>query len=402
MGWRRYIMRDCLQVVTVGASMALATVSFGVSGALAQDDPIVIGVAKSSTGFLSPYDMAGFLGIKFAIEDINEAGGLLGRQLTYEFRDTKTDRGQAVIAAQQLVDDGADVLSVSYDFDFGGPSASVAQESGIIALGSAGSPRFGKQGVGPNAFNFATMTPAECGGLAEWSRESKGWETVYFLVDNYLDYTKTCAQYFESRWTDLGGEVAGRDTFLLTDASVATQVSRIRSLENEPDVLMVPSCNPGLGVALRQIRAAGIDTPVVTGVCGDGDYWLESVPGLENFFNVAYVSTYLDDPRQEVNDLVRRQIEADPDITQRAFTIIGYSEVQAFAEAVRKAGTLEAEAVREAFESFDDVPLMVGPTSFSSEWHGDMTRPIAIVEVKDGKHQFVERWTIIETPPVEF
>lgn len=391
-------MRSELRV----AALAVAGILGGALPGAAQDDPIVIGVAKASTGFLSPYDMAGFVGIKLAIEDINAAGGLLGRKLTYEFRDTKTDKGQGVIAAQELVDTGVDVLSVSYDFDFGGPSASVAQDGGLIAIGSAGSPRFGLQGVGPNLFNVGTMTPVECGALAEWSRLSKGWSSAYFLVDTYLDYTKTCAQYFATRWTDLKGTVAGRDTFLLTDASVAAQVSRIRSLDPAPDVLMVPSCNPGLGVALRQIRAAGIDTPIVTGVCGDADYWLKSVPGLENFYNVAYVSTYLDDPNEDVNALIRRQIEVDPGVTQRAFTVIGYSEIQAYAEAVRRAGTTDADAVRAAFESFEAVPLLVGPTTFTKEWHGDLSRPVAIVEVKDGKHRFVERWTIKETPPVKF
>ena len=368
------------------------------------EDPVIIGVAKSSTGFMSAYDGPGFLGIKLAIEDINASGGLLGRQLKWAYRDTKTDKGQAVIAAQELIDEGAHVLSVSCDFDFGGPSASVAQEHDKIALGCAGSPRFGKQGIGPNAFSLDTQTPDECGTLAEWAHGSKKWKKVYLLVDTYLDYTKTCSQYFETRWVELAGSesIVGRDSFLLTDVSIASQVSRIRALNEAPDFLLVPSCNPGLGVAARQIRAAGIETPIVTGVCGDGDYWLESVPGLKNFYNAAYVSTYLDAPREEVNEFVRRQIKADPSITQRAFAVIGYSEIQAYAAAVKKAGTFDTAAVRQALEGFNEVPLLVGPTTFTSEQHGDITRPMVIVEVKDGKHHFVERWKIQKPPPVQF
>ncbi len=374
------------------------------SQARANEDPLVIGIAKSSTGFMSAYDMPAKLGIEFAIEDINAEGGLLGRKLTSIWRDTKTDKAQAVIAAQELIDEGADVLSVSCDFDYGGPSASVAQENDLIALGCAGSPRFGKQGVGPNAFSLDTQTPDECGSLAEWSSMSKGWKTVYLLTDTFIDYTKTCSQYFETRWVELEGEesVIGRDTFLLTDTSIASQVSRIRGLETAPDFLFVPSCNPGLSVAARQIRAAGIDRPIVTGVCGDGDYWLESVPGLDNFYNAAYISTYLDDPWEDVNAFVRRQIEADPDITQRAFAVIGYSEIQAYAEAVKRAGSFDAAAVRDALEGFNEVPLLVGPTTFTSERHGDIWRPMVIVEVKDGKHRFVERWKIQKPPPVVF
>jgi branched-chain amino acid transport system substrate-binding protein len=367
-------------------------------------EPLVIGIAKSSTGFMSAYDVPAALGIKLAIQDINAQGGLLGRELQWIYRDTKTDKAQAVIAAHELIDDGADVLSVSCDFDYGGPAASVAQEKGIIALGCAGSPRFGRQGVGPNAFSLDTQTPDECGSLAEWASISRGWKTVYLLTDTFIDYTKTCSQYFETRWVELEGEnsIVGRDTFLLTDTSISSQVSRIRGLDTAPDVLFVPSCNPGLGVAARQIRAAGIETPIITGVCGDGDYWLESVPGLDNFYNAAYVSTYLDDPWEDVNTFVRRQIELDPEITQRAFAIIGYSEIQAYAEAVNRANSFDAAAVVEALESFTEVPLLVGPTTFTKERHGDIWRPMVIVEVKDGKHHFVERWKIQKPPPVKF
>ena len=104
----------------------------------------------------------------------------------------------------------------------------------MIALGCAGSPRFGKQGVGPNAFSLDTQTPDECGSLAEWSSMSKGWKTVYLLTDTFIDYTKTCSQYFETRWGRARrreDSVVGRDTFLLTDTSIASQVSRIRGLE---------------------------------------------------------------------------------------------------------------------------------------------------------------------------
>ena len=128
-----------LRNVVLAAGAAALVVCAGTQ-ANAEEDPLVIGIAKSSTGFMSAYDMPAKLGIEFAIDDINAEGGLLGRKLTSIWRDTKTDKAQAVIAAQELIDEGADILSVSCDFDYGGPSASVAQENGMIALGCAGSP----------------------------------------------------------------------------------------------------------------------------------------------------------------------------------------------------------------------------------------------------------------------
>ena len=91
-----------------------------------------------------------------------------------------------------------------------------------------------------------------------------------------------------------------------------------------------------------------------------------------------------------MNAFVRRQIEADPDITQRAFAVIGYSEIQAYAEAVNRAGSFDTDAVREALENFNEVPLLVGPTTFTSERHGDIWRPMVIVE-SEGREAPVRR-----------
>ena len=91
------------------ASIAIAAFTLCTGVSLVEtraQEPLVIGIAKSSTGFMSPYDMAAALGIKLAIQDINAQGGLLGREIQWIYRDTKTDKAQSVIAAQELIDDG--------------------------------------------------------------------------------------------------------------------------------------------------------------------------------------------------------------------------------------------------------------------------------------------------------
>jgi branched-chain amino acid transport system substrate-binding protein len=372
--------------------------------AAASKGDIVIGIAKARTGFMAQFDGPAATGAKMAIDDINQKGGVLGRKLKWIFADTKSDKGQAVVAATDLIAKGAKVLLVSCDFDYGGPSASVAQQENLLGIGCAGSPRFGKQGIGPNAFSLDTQTPDEGGTVAEWASQNQGWKTTYIITDTSIDYTKTLADYFETRWTQLNGagSIVGKDTFLNDDPSIASQVSKLRSLKTKPDFIFLASCPPGIATAARQIRAAGIDTPIATGVCGDGDFWLKSVPNLTNFFDAAYVSTFLDDPRPEVNDFMKRFLQKMNDPPQRAFGVIGYSEVQAFARAVEKAGSLDTDKVRAALESFKQEPLLVGPTTFTPDQHGDIWRPMAILEVKNGTHKFHTQWTVKEPPPPKF
>ena len=81
-----------LRNVVLAAGAAALVVCAGTQ-ANAEEDPLVIGIAKSSTGFMSAYDMPAKLGIEFAIDDINAEGGLLGRKLTSIWRDTKDRQG---------------------------------------------------------------------------------------------------------------------------------------------------------------------------------------------------------------------------------------------------------------------------------------------------------------------
>jgi branched-chain amino acid transport system substrate-binding protein len=352
---------------------------------------VVVGGAMARTGFMAQFDVPATFGAKRAIEEINAKGGLLGRKLKWTDADTKSDKGQAAVAAGELLDAGADVMLVSCDFDFGGPAAAVAQDKDKLIMGCSGSPRFGKQGIGDNAFSLNTLTVGEGAALAEWTYTDRKWKTGYILTDTSIDYSKTVADYFETRWKEVAGAggLVGKDTFVGTDPSISAQVTRIRGLAKQPDFIMLASCPPGLATAARQLRAGGIDVPIVSSVCGgNGDSWLKAAPNLANFYSAAYVSTYLDDPNPKVNEFTQAFRETGQDTAQLAIGVVGYSAVQAYAVAVEKAGTFDTAAVRAELEKFKNEPLLIGPTTFTAEIHGDIWRPVAIVEAKDGKNRF--------------
>lgn len=366
----------------------------------ASGDPIVLGAAMANTGFMAQFDGPALIGAKLAAEDINAEGGVDGRPLEVVQVDSKSDKTQASQAATQLIsEDGAEALLVSCDFDFGGPAAIVAQSSDKIAFGCAASPRFGVQGIGNNAFTLDTYTQGEGAAAAEWAYNTKDWRTAYILTDTAIDYTKTLSEFFKERWTELAGakSILGEDTFNAEDTSISAQVTRINSLPKQPDFIFLPSCPPGTPTAVRQLRSAGIDTPIVSGVCTDGDFWLKGLGNLSEFYYLPWVSTYGDDPDAQVNEFIVRLKEAGGS-DQFQFGVIGYSMVQAYARAVEAAGTTETAAVREALESFEEEPLLVGPTTFTPELHGDPKRPFAVLEIQNGKHKYLEDVTP-ENPP---
>ncbi len=102
-------------------------------------------------------------------------------------------------------------------------------------------------------------------------------------------------------WAEkLGLEILGHDVYLNGDPSIAAQITRIKNLASPPDVIMNCSYIPGGASALRQLRAAGIESALLGGSSMSGTYWLDSVPGLTGHYVPEQASIYGDDPRPAV------------------------------------------------------------------------------------------------------
>lgn len=387
------------------ALISLAVGAFSVMPAFAQDDTVTVGFPLALSGFVAPYDDGPRKAALLAIDDINAKGGLLGKKIVTVESDTKSDPGQGATAATDVLGQGARMVMVTCDFDFGAPAALVAQSQNVIAFSScAADPKFGVQGIGPDAYTMATTTVSQGATLADWAARQAGFKTVYILKDTMVEYTKSLCDSFESRWTELAGadSIVGRDTFHgMNDSSIAGQISRLKASAPQPDFVMFCGAINGAS-AVRQIRAAGIALPLVASESMDGAYWLESVPDLSDFYVAVYGSAFGNDPEAAVNDFVTRftaKYGAAP-VTGHALT--GYSVVEAWAKAVERAGTFDTEAVRAELDKFNAEPLLVGKTSFSPELHINVDRPMLILRIVDGKHQPVGRFVTEKIPEIKF
>jgi branched-chain amino acid transport system substrate-binding protein len=369
--------------------------------AAAQDSkPIVLGAAIAQTGFIAAYDADPAKAAEMAIKEINDAGGVLGRPLKMIYADTKSDIPQGAVAAMEVLDQGADAVIVTGDFDFGGTAARTANAQGKLAISPfAADPKFGVEGIGPYAFTFSTASDTVGTVLAEFAT-SRGWKTAYALTQTNIQYDLSVSAAFQARFKELNGEASlvGTDTFTMDDTTIATHITRIKALDPQPDVLLLATFTPAGPAALRQLRAAGLTMPILGGEDMDGDYWLESVPNLSNFYFAAMGSIFGDDPRPEVNKFIADFTALHGGHPSTAHTLTGYSVIQAIKLAAERAGSVESDAMKAEFEKFKDEKLLVGPTSFDEKTHINFMRPMVIMQVQDGKHSFVEMRTPEKIP----
>jgi branched-chain amino acid transport system substrate-binding protein len=375
--------------------------AFGAPQTAAADDGITIGMAVAFSGWMEAYDGEAAKMAQLWIEQTNAKGGVLGKQIKVITADTKTDRVEGAKAGKDLIDQGANLLLVSADYDYGAPAALQAQKAGVIStfLG-ASDPKAGVLGVGPLSFTANNAAQLEGAVMGEWGYDKKGFRKGYMLIDETIEYNKSICAGYEWAFPKKGGAIVGQDTFKGLDPTISSQITRLSDAirTGGVDNIMLCSTNPGAASSVRQMRAAGIALPIMSGTAMDGTYWLNSTPGLKDFYLPVQALT-VNDPRPAVSEITAAYTKKYGKLptTQYAYPIYAFLEL--WAKAVTKVGTTEGKAVVAEINKSDKAETVLGPRTFTPKLHVQIGMPMTVVSYADDKETPVEDWQIKDTIP---
>ena len=380
-----------------------AKTSGGSGGDACDKGQVLVGSAMSATGFMGPVDAPALEMAKIAIDKVNQDGGVLGCDLKLTTVDGESNPDKEAQIATDLIGKGAKLMLVSCDYDISAKASQVAQAASVLVI----SPCLGDTIMGPKSgltlgFSLGSAVPGEAAIMAEYAFDTFGPKAALFR-DMTLKYTQNQCNGFETRWKQLGGTIVADPKFSQTPtgslaAPVTAQANEISG--SEPDVVALCSYGAGGAEALAALRKSGKETPVISGFGMDGAYWLGSVPKLSNFYDVTYASVFGDDPNPEIQTVLKDYKQATGQDAVTSSLVTGSSSIEAFTIAADKAKSFDGAALAKALESFDNVELSAGPTSFSPELHISVTRPMAVLEVQDGKHHFV-KYVAAQKPVLE-
>lgn len=362
-------------------------------------EPIVIGACVGMTGIMAPWDKPATEALRLAIQDQNAKGGVAGHKLELVVGDFKSDMALGPQVAMELIDKGAKLMMVCCDYDFGSPAAAACGDQKIVSFSPiAGSAKYAVKAAGDYAFSMG-MPAADDGYAAAEFAFNKGWKRAYVLIDQSISYCKDCGRGMKEHFSGLGGTVVGEDTFVAGDASIANQIARMKAKSDSIDVILLSSWQSAGPSTMRQLRAAGLDQPIISGDTMDGDFWMKTTPDLSDFYTTDYGSIYGDDPRAEFNDLLDRIEKATGERPVGSDVVGGYSVGETFIKALEMTnGSTDGDAIVKAIESFTDVPLLTGNVSFSSELHSSQGRTYYICGTQNGTRSFDSTLTLSEHP----
>ena len=316
----------------------------------ATGDPIVLGFPADLTTDWAYYDSPMDEGAQFAVDQINEAGGVLGRPLELRTVDMRTDVAEAAKVTQQLIDDGAIYLMGTVG-DAILAEGQVACAAGVpISTGLGTAPSLVGD-MGECAYQLVMSDNIQAAVLAEYGL-AQGYENAYVLGSNEIPYTKDLPLFFADAFENGGGTVVATDQYKLGAGDYSAVVTKIANVDPAPDVIFTPMYIPDSVVFLRQLRQAGLTMPVLS-TDGNADAALldAGVKAIDGLTFSNSVCTAEGDPDvQAFYDDYNAANGSDP---SSYVAVIGYDEVNLVADAIEAAGSAEPAAISEQLAQAD-------------------------------------------------
>jgi branched-chain amino acid transport system substrate-binding protein len=201
-------------------------------------------------------------------------------------------------------------------------------------------------------------------------------KTAYTLSGPDFAYTQNFPKYFGEAFEAEGGKVVGTDTFKSGTTDFSPQISKIRDLNPQPDVIHTAMYEPELPAFIKQLRAAGVKVPLFLTDASD----TPATKGLGKLVDGTLFSTYgFPVPGSRLEGFYKKYEDHYGHAPPNVLPAIGYDSIYVIADAVKRAGTTDSAEVVKAIDSTKNYEGVLGSTSYGSGvTAGFPLRPIAV------------------------
>ncbi|OYW24928.1 MAG: ethanolamine utilization protein EutJ [Planctomycetales bacterium 12-60-4] len=386
--WERCRRSSQAKSRRVGALLAISLWAITVGGCqppAANTDEILIGHYGSMTGSEATFGISTDNGIKLAVEEINQAGGINGKKVKLITYDDKGDAREAGAAVTRLVtkDRVVAVLGeVASGMSLAG--APICQENGVpMITPSSTNPKVTK--IGDMIFRVCFIDPFQGSVAAKFAREQEGLKAAKAatLTDQAAPYSVGLQEEFKKAFIGLGGEVVTEQQYQAGDQDFSAQLTAIRAAE--PDVIFVPGYYTDVGNIALQARKLGLTAPML-----GGDGWDSSKLGeiAGDAINGSFYSNHYShqDPSSRVQDFISKY-KAQHESTPDGLAALGYDAARILFEAMQRSKSLSGADLAAELAKTKDFDGVTGRISIDADRNA--VKPAVILEMKDGQPTFV-------------
>ncbi|HMF08211.1 MAG TPA: ABC transporter substrate-binding protein [Thermoanaerobaculia bacterium] len=353
---------------------------------------IPVGEYSSLTGTTATFGQSTHNAITMAFDEINAAGGVLGKKVRDYVEDDQSKPEEAAIAATKLINQQHVVALL------GEVASSRSLAAGPIAQG-AGIPMISPSSTNPRVTKVGTCAdkPAQCfvfrvcfidpfqgKVMAKFAANTLKVKRAAILVDVRNDYSVGLQTFFRDNFKQLGGEIVAEQSYSEGDSDFHAQLTQIKAAN--PEAIYVPGYYTEVGTISRQAKELGINVPLLGGDGWDSPRLFEiGGPAL----NGCYISNHysVDDPSPQIQKFVkdyRDRYKQTPD----ALAALGYDAAKILVDAMGRAGSTDGVKIRDALAQTKDFPGVTGKITIDGDHNA--VKPAVVLKIENGKFVYVE------------
>ena len=346
-------------------------------------DTIKVGEFASLTGKEATFGTSAHEGTQLAIEQTNAAGGVMGKKLELLTEDDQTKPGEPANAVNKLISkDGVVAVLGEVASSRSLEAAPICQQNQIPMISPASTnPAVTKEG--DFIFRVCFTDTFQGAALANFASGTLKAKKVAVLTDVKSDYSKGLAKSFKEKYASNGGALGIQLDFNGGDKDFKGQLTAIKS--DGADAIFLPGYYNDVALICIQAKQLGMNIPIFGGDGWESDRLLtigkDAVEG-------HYFSTHCspDQGTPEMAAFVKAYKERYNGKTPDAMAILGYDSAMVLVDAMKRAGSTDGHALRDAIAATKDFRGASGTFSLNADRDAD--KALVFIQIKDGKFTY--------------
>jgi len=372
--------RRVLSLLLVAATLVL---SMAVVQA-AEPEVIKIGVYEPMTGAMAAGSQQTWEGIELAKEEVKE---VLGKPIEVVLVDNKSEKTEAANAMARLID-AEKVVGVvgSYGSSLSMAGGEVSEKAGIPVIGCSPTNPLVTKGK-QYYFRVCFIDPFQGSVMAKYAVENLGAKTAAIIQDVAQDYSVGLSFYFREKFIELTGDpksIVAFTSYQTGDQDFTAQLTD--AISKKPDVIFSSGYYGEAALLAKQARELGYE-----GVLLGGDTW--DAPELIEIAGKAAegltFSTHYD-PEGATTPVSKKFVElyqAKYNRPPNAFAALGYDAYMLLVDAIKRAGSTNGDAIRDAIANTVKFEGVTGWITIDQDHNA--SKSAVVKTVKDGQFKFL-------------
>jgi len=367
-------MKKIVSLLTV----TLCVVSLALSCKAKDGDTVSIGAVFPLSGAVAYYGNESRDGALLALEEVNAAGGLLGKKLALISEDDEGNAEKTVNAFTKLTT--RNKVSIILGSSTSGPTQAIstlAQRNNIVLI-SPSATNIDVTKAGDFIFRACFIDPFQGVVGADFAYQTLESRRAAVLYDAGADYNTGLAEAFKGQFRALGGEIVADEAYQTSDVDFNAQITRIKA--TNPDVVYLPNYYNDVSLQAKQLRDQGVTCALV-----GGDGWDSLIDNAgDEVLNGFWSSGFASDTTDPLGAAFVEAYQARFNRPASQFAALGYDTMKLVIDGIIAAGSFDPVAVKDAMAQLNGA-YVTGNIRFDSD--RNPIKGAAILEIvrKDGK-----------------